>query len=264
MNFLLIYHVDVNLPDLENAAYFPIGGVEAALMLYRRLKKVKLISDIIISTSSKTPDKKLYELFKNDNIEISKTIATNNLERITRIAFEHQADYVVLVTNDNPLIDIEIIDTLIEFCIESKEEYDYAGNMHPESYPAGNKVEIIRTASLSYGLRYSKFDYERKYITPFFWDEPDQWNIGNMSIKNDISKKYRYCMEYPEDLKVINLIYEELFKASDNVSYTEIVDFLRKNPEINKINERYKGTHWYREHFSKLKTISGKDTRLMF
>lgn len=264
MNFLLIFHIDVNLPNLENAAYLPIGGVEAALMLYRRLKEIKLISDIIISSSVKNPDRKLNELFKNDNAEISKNIATNNLERITRIAFENQADYVVLVTNDNPLIDIDIVDSMIEFCIEGKEEYDYVSNMHPESYPAGNKVEMIKTASLSYGVRYSKFNYERKYITPFYWDNPEKWKIGNMKIEKDHSKKYRYCMEYPEDLEVINKIYDALFKDSDNISYKRIVDFLSKNPEVNKINEKYKGTHWYRDHFSKLKTISSKDTRLIF
>jgi len=262
MKFLLIFQIYPSLDDLSNIAYSHICGKPLSLLQYERLQQVKLIGDIAITVSSKIPEKKIQDIFADTDVDIIKNTDTTNLQRNIIAALKHDAEHIVLVSNDCPLIDPEIIDQAIEYYINNLSNYDYVSNMHPESYPAGNCVEVINTFALGVGTKWAKYEYEKQYSTPFIWDNPEEWRIGNIKADKDHAKKYRYFLDFPEDLEVVTKIYEHFYPRSVSFSYSEIISFLDDHPLINSINDKYKGINWYSKYFRQLKTITVNDTRL--
>jgi spore coat polysaccharide biosynthesis protein SpsF len=262
MKFLLIFQISPSLDNLNNIAYYPICGKPLALLQFERLQQVKLVGDIAITVSSKIPEKKIQDIFADTDVDIVKNIDMNNLERNTTTAIKHEAEHIVLVTNECPLIDPEIIDQAIEYYIDNLSKYDYVSNMHPESYPAGNCVEVINTFALGIATKWAKYEYEKQFSTPFVWDNPENWRIGNIKADMDHSKRYRYFLDFPEDLEVVTKIYERFYPKSISFSYSDIISFLNDHPKINSLNDKHKGINWYSKYFRQLKTITINDTRL--
>ena len=262
MKFLLIFQIYPSLDNLSNIAYLPICDKPLSLLQFERLKKVKLIGEFAITVSSKIPEKKIQDIFADEDVDIFKNTEQSNLMRNLTTAIEHDAEHIVLVSNESPLIDPDVIDTALEHYIENYGKFDYVSNMHPESFPEGNGVEIIDTFALSNGMKWGKYEYEKKYSTPFIWDNPDKWRLGNIKAKRDYSKMYRYFLQYPEDLEVVTRIYEYYYLRNNKFSYMDIISFLDENPEINSLNDKYKGVNWYSQYFRQLKTITINDTRL--
>jgi spore coat polysaccharide biosynthesis protein SpsF len=263
MKFLLLFQIYPSLESLDNMAYLPVCGKPLSLLQFERMQRAKLVGDYAITISSGTPEKKLPEIFEGYNIHIAKNFEISNLTRNTKLAVEKKADAVILITNESPLLDPEIIDTAIEFYIANFGNFDYISNMHPESYPQGNSVEIIDTFALIDAMRLAKYDYEKRYTTPYIWDNPDKWRIGNFSAEQNYSKKYRYSLNYKKDFEVVKNIYEHFSAKTLDFSYKDIISYLNQTPEIYALNDEYKGSNWYNKYFRQLKTISSSDTRLI-
>ena len=74
---------------------------------------------------------------------------------------------------------------------------------------------------------------------------------------------HRFTIDYEEDYQFIKRVYDELYSEEKIFCLEEILDLLTKKPEIKKINEKYAGVNWYRNHLSELKTINEKNTRII-
>jgi spore coat polysaccharide biosynthesis protein SpsF len=262
MKFLLIFQIYPSFEYLSNIAYHPVCGKPLSLLQFERLQQVNLVGDIAITVSSRIPEKKIQDIFVGADVDIAKNTELTNLERNITTAIKHEAEHVVLVTNESPLIDPEIIDQTIEYYIDNLSKYDYVSNMHPESFPAGNCVEVINTFALGIAMKWAKYEYEKHYTTPFIWDNPENWRIGNINADKNQSKGYRYFLEFQEDLDVVTKIYEHFYPHGNSFSYLNIISFLDDHPEINSINKKHIARNWYSKYFRQLKTITIHDTRL--
>ena len=65
------------------------------------------------------------------------------LERYYQAAKKYQADLVVRITSDCPLIDPQVIDQVIQFYLDNQAKYDYISNSLKRTYPRGMDTEIF-------------------------------------------------------------------------------------------------------------------------
>jgi spore coat polysaccharide biosynthesis protein SpsF len=170
---------------------------------------------------------------------------------------------VIKIPSDCPLIDPEIIDKVILYYINNKEKFDFVSNLHPPTYPDGNDVEVMSFETLENAWINAKKDFEREHTTPYIWENPDKFRIGNVVWEEelDYSMTHRFTIDYKEDYEFIKKVYDELYEDNNRFGLKDILELLGKKPEINKINEMYAGVNWYRNHLNELKTISSEQTR---
>ena len=85
------------------------------------------------------------------------------LDRYIQVAESNQADVIVRITGDCPLVDSVLVDKCIEKFIQS--DVDYCSNINPPTFPDGFDVEVIKLSALkkSYENITSKFD--REHVT---------------------------------------------------------------------------------------------------
>lgn len=261
--FVTIIQSRVGSSRLPGKVLLPIAGKPLILRMIERVAFAKLAGKIVVAITDDKLDDELYKLCRQNNIETYRGNSFDLLDRHYQTAIKYQAEVVLKIPSDCPLIDPEIIDKVIQYYIDHKEKYDYVSNLHPPSYPDGNDVEVMSFNTLENAWINSKKDFEREHTTPYIWENPDKFRIGNMDWETgyDYSMTYRFTIDYKEDYEFIKRVYDELYEANKRFNLNDILELLDRKPEIKKINQIYAGVNWYRNHINELKTISPEQTK---
>lgn len=226
-----------------------------------RMMQSKRCGTIVVATSTNPKDDIIETLCRAKGFEIFRGDEHDLLDRHYQCAKHYKADIVSKIPSDCPLIDSKIID--IVFKLYEDHSFDFVSNLHPASYPDGNDVEVFSFEALEKAHREATRPLEREHTTPYFWEHPELFRLGNDSWDKgiDYSMSHRFTIDYPEDFEFIKRVYEELYPSHPNFSLDDILDLLDHNPSIYEINAQYAGVNWYRNHLDELKTINEKNTK---
>jgi spore coat polysaccharide biosynthesis protein SpsF len=156
------------------------------------------------------------------------------LDRFRLAAILTEPDRVIRVTGDEPLIDPEVVDYLIEKHTNSSCEY--TTNQIERTYPRGLDVEVIELSALEkcWHLTADRDDHE--HVTTYIRDHQELFKIQNIKAKpNHARPKWRLCLDTKEDYKAISAIYDNLYNGKA-ISLTEVIVFLDNHPEIIALN----------------------------
>ena len=243
----------------------PLAGEPLLVRLIERIKSAKYCGTVIVATTYNDIDDPVAELCKANKILCYRGHPTDLLDRHLNVGKLFNADAVVKIPSDCPLIDHAVIDKVIKFYLDNYLSFDYVSNLHPATYPDGNDVEIFSMESLEKAWEEAEKDLEREHTTPYFWENPDKFKIGNVIWETglDYSMSHRWTIDYKEDYLLIKNVYDELYNKNHVFSLEDILILLKEKPGISKINEKYVGVNWYRHHLNELKTISEKNTKIL-
>ena len=248
---------------LANKILLPLAGKPLLIRMYERVKASKLADEIVIATTNEKEDDEVFDLCKSENINCFRGSKEDLLERHYKAGLKYDADAVLKIPSDCPLIDPLIIDKVINYYIKNIDNFDYVSNLHPATYPDGNDVEVIPMKILKTAFEDAKTPMEREHTTPFIWDNPDRFRTGNVVWETglDFSMSHRFTIDYYEDYLFIKKVYDELYNGNNLFGLNDILKLLEAEPEMMKINEKYSGVNWYRKHLNELKTISENQTK---
>jgi spore coat polysaccharide biosynthesis protein SpsF len=220
---------------------------------------------LAVATTRDRADDRIAELCGAIGVDCYRGHATDLLDRHYRAAAERGAQAVVKIPSDCPLIDPAVIDRVLETWTRSNGQLDYLSNLHPQSYPDGNDVEVMSLGALAIAWNEARRPFEREHTTPFLWERPERFRIGNVVSDrgDDLSRSHRLTLDYPEDYRLIAAIFDALHpKLGPAFSLGAILELLDENPDLLALNARYRGVNWYRHHLDELRTIRPDETRL--
>src|SRR3989338_126496 len=103
----------------------PILGKPMLWHVVERVKRAKLINQVVVATSTNPEDKKIADFCKKNNIEVFRGSQNDVLDRYYQCAKKYHAKFIVRITADCPLIDSQLIDKLIRKFFKGR--YDYIG-----------------------------------------------------------------------------------------------------------------------------------------
>lgn len=242
----------------------PLAGAPLLLRQLERMQTAKTRFTTVVAIPAGAADDALLEPCEEAGVPCYRGHPTDLLARHLGAARAHDADVVVKIPSDCPLIDPAVIDQVLSVFLEDPERYDFVSNLHPATWPDGNDVEVMTMACLEEAAHEARAAHEREHTTPFLWDQPGRFRIGNVTWKTgrDLSMSHRFTVDYPEDYALVCAVYESLWTAERPVfSLTEILDLLDRQPELAALNVRYAGVNWYRHHLGVLHTVDAAHTR---
>ncbi|MBS4035715.1 MAG: glycosyltransferase family protein [Ignavibacterium sp.] len=250
---------------LPNKVMMPLCGKPLLLRMLERVFLSKLAGKVIVAITTDKSDDAIEANCTNNQIKFFRGHPTDLLDRHFKAALESNADAVVKIPSDCPLIDPQIIDKVLKFYIDNSDKYDYVSNLHPATYPDGNDVEIFSMTALKVAWENATRELEREHTTPYFWENPDKFRIGNVEWETglDYSMSHRFTIDYIEDYLFIQAVYDELYNRNPEFSVNDILELLERKPEIKQLNEKYIGVNWYRNHLGDLKTITKEQTKII-
>lgn len=243
----------------------PILGKSLLNRMIERLQMIRHEATIVIATSDDAQDDIIQTEADAIGVACFRGSLSNCLDRHYQAGKKYNADAVIKIPSDCPLIDPRIVDQVLDFYFEHLGEYDFVNNLHPATWPDGNDVEIMTMACIEKAWQEASRPLELEHTTPYIWENPDKFRIANITWPAglDYSMSHRFTIDYPEDYQFINKVYEELYPQKTDFSCDDILNLLDKQPEIYQINAKYAGVNWYRNHLGDLKTVTEKQTRTL-
>jgi spore coat polysaccharide biosynthesis protein SpsF len=231
--------------------------------MLERLARATARFAVLVATTEDLADEPIALLCTRLGVDCFRGHPDDLLDRHYRAARERNADLVVKIPSDCPLIDPAIVDRVLAHFLATKGAYDYVSNLHPATYPDGNDVEVMTFAALEAAWREARRPLEREHTTPFLWERPERFRIGNVAWETgrDLSMSYRLTLDYQADHRLIERVFSELSGNERAFSLDDVVRLLDSRPDIRSINAAYAGVNWYRHHLHELRTLSPSVTR---
>ncbi|MEJ2618090.1 MAG: glycosyltransferase family protein [Ignavibacteriaceae bacterium] len=250
---------------LPGKVLLPLAGKPLLVRMVERVKASKYCGRVVVATTYLDIDDPIIDLCKENSIAFYRGHPDDLLDRHLNVGKKYNSNAVVKIPSDCPLIDPAVIDKVIKYYLDNYTSFDYVSNLHPPTYPDGNDVEIFSMESIEKAWEEAEKGLEREHTTPYFWENPDKFKIGNVvwETELDYSMSHRFTIDYKEDYNFISNVYDELYDKNNIFSLNDILKLLNEKPEIYKINEKYVGVNWYRHHLNELKTISEKNTKIL-
>jgi len=265
MKIVTIIQARMGSSRLPGKILLPLAGKPLLIRMVERVMASKLSGDIIVATTNDSSDDVVANICNNEHISVFRGDSNNLLDRHYMAAIKLNPDIVVKIPSDCPLIDPLIIDKILGYYLDNFNKYDYVSNLHPATYPDGNDVEAMAMTALSNCREFASRQFELEHTTPYIWENPDKFRIGNVVWETgmDYSMTHRFTIDYIEDYNFIFRIYEELFPVNPKFTLKDILSLMENNSNLLKINNKYNGVNWYRNHLDELHTISPEQTRII-
>ena len=216
--------------------------------MIERVSKSKKLDKIVIATTTKENDDVIVSLAKQLKIDYFRGSEDDVLDRYYKASKQFDADVVVRLCSDSPLLDGKIIDDVVEEYLSS--DYDFVGNLSPSprTFPDGLGVEVFSSELLADAHENAKKPSEREHVTFYMWMQPQKFKIHRVDYKND-SSKYRFNLDYVEDYNFLTKIFENFYQKDKNFNLDEVIQWLEENPEIFKINNMIQPNQGWEKSF---------------
>lgn len=243
---------------LPNKVLRPLLGKPLLVRMVERVQAAHLVGTTVVATTTDDSDDPIAALCAEEGFACYRGDSLDLLDRHYQAARLYKASTVIKIPSDCPLIDPRVIDRVISYYLECDGQLDFVSNLHPATYPDGNDVEVMSMAALETAWHEAKRPFEREHTTPFLWENPDRFRIGNIEWETglDYSKSHRWTIDYEEDYALIRAVFEGLYPENPRFSLEDILTFLERHPEVAAVNDRYAGEYWYRHHWDELKTVT--------
>jgi len=220
----------------------PLNRVlEKPLLSYQieRLRRAKKVDEIVIATTDKAQDQEIVNLCVLEGVPVFRGSEDDVLDRYYQAAKAYQAEVVIRVTGDCPLIDPKIIDEVVDFYLSKLPPCDYVSNSLERTYPRGLDVEIFSFQVLDKAFHQAKKPEEREHVTLYFYEHPESFSLG--SFKQAVDQSHlRWTVDTEEDFELISLIIKSLYPTKPNFTTEDILEQLQKHPEWASINAHIK------------------------
>ena len=201
-----------------------------------RLKKCNNVSEIIVATTTNIEDEVIYNKSIELGVNSSRGSESDVLDRFYQSVKEENADWIVRVTSDCPLIDPKLVDDVIAFTITNNK--DYVSNTLIENFPDGQDIEVFKYTALKKAWKNAILNSEREHVTPYIRKNSD-FNGGNLftslnyDCQSDFSK-IRMTVDEIRDFELITLLINDLGTEKSWLEYTNYI--IEKN--LTKINDQ--------------------------
>lgn len=231
----------------------------------RRIMASSLYGTLVVATTTDSSDDIIEYICNKEGLNCYRGHPHDLINRHYYAALQYNAEAVVKIPSDCPLISPGIIDKVIGYYLDNSKAFDFVSNLHPATYPDGNDVEVISMQAMRDALVHADKQLEREHATPYIWERPGKYRIGNVTMEGDkdLSMLHRWTIDYKEDFDFIKKVFDELYPANPLFNYTDILTLLHNRRDIYNINSHLAGVNWYRHHLDELTTVSAGQTKIL-
>lgn len=162
------------------------------------------------------------------------------LQRVVGAARSREADLIVQLTGDCPVVDPAVVDTCVERYLEGC--WDYVANELVRTYPIGFDIAVVATDVLASTCDEPDLtDADREHVTTYIVDRPDrfrQFNLAAPPFEN--RPDLQVTLDTPEDYRVLRSVFETLMPRTPHFTTKDVIGLLNERPDLAAINRLIK------------------------
>ena len=234
MNTAIIVQARMTSTRLPGKVLLPLGGEPMLARLVERLKRVRGADQIVIATTTNAADDAIASLCDQLGVPCHRGSELDVLSRYAEAARAHQADVVVRITSDCPLIDPALIDDVIARFQQG--DADCVSNMLPPTWPYGMAVEVFGAQALAEAHAEATQPAEREHVTPFLYAHPERYRLHNVASPTDLSGQ-RWTVDTPEDYALVQRLFDAVHPTHPDFTLADLLATMQAHPDWLTINQ---------------------------
>lgn len=222
---------------LPGKVLLPLAGKTMLEHVVARATAAPGIDLVVLATTDLPRDDELAERAADMGLSCHRGSESDVLARYVGAAREFDADLVVRITSDCPLLDADLVGEILaarEALVRATGPVDYFSNTVVRRYPRGLDTEVVPTSVLEDVAARSTDPRAREHVTWGLYGDPDRYRCEAFLNDDPDLSDLRWTVDTEDDYELVRRIYAA---AGDGVfGRARVLALLDEHPEWNQIN----------------------------
>ena len=208
-----------------------ICGKPSLQRMLERINMASSIDKVVVATTINASDNLIVELCEKLKVDIFRGDEDDVLGRFCGAAEVAEAEIVIRLTADCPMIDPDVIDEVVSaFSIYN---HDYLSNTIDRTYPDGLDIEVMSIDTLREAHKKAVAPFLREHVTPYISGKcPDlgagDFRIDQIRFAADFSH-IRWTLDTKEDLQRIRSL---VSKLPEDYRWLQALSIATREPDL--------------------------------
>jgi spore coat polysaccharide biosynthesis protein SpsF (cytidylyltransferase family) len=199
-----------------------------------RLKNVKSADTICVATTTAGGDDAVVDVAGRMGVAVYRGSETDVLARYHGAATMVDADVIIRVTSDCPLIDYSVVEQLIALRKEAAADYASNGLLRID-WPHGLDCEVFTRHMLERAMVSTNDPYDHEHVTPWIRTRGATTRRHLPGPGLPVSEQ-RWVLDYPEDYAFLLHLYSFFPTGEAPLKWQQIWKIVQEHPEVSSIN----------------------------
>jgi spore coat polysaccharide biosynthesis protein SpsF len=205
--------------------------------LVERLKQVSLLDAIVLATTTNSDDDSLVKFANNEGIQSYRGSEDDVMGRVIGAAESVDADLIVEITGDCPIIDPSIVEQTIQTYINNNS--DYVSNAHIRSYPDGMDVQVFSLNVLKKSSEMTNNVLDREHVTLHIRNHPELFSHLHLMAPPELWwPELGLTLDEISDFELLKKIIEHFGENNCMFNCYEAIKLLRNRSDLLAINQQ--------------------------
>jgi len=198
-----------------------------------RCLAMPLVEKVIIATTALAEDDVICREAENYGVSYYRGSTEDVLSRYYEAAQVVEANTIVRITSDCPLLDPNISNAVVEKFLQKK--CDYMSTGLSGTFPRGLDTEVFSFAALELAYQKAVLPYEKEHVTPYLYLHPELFQLE--AYHNELNQsQYRLTLDTEEDWELISTVYSRLY-SGEVFELPSVLELFKNEPALPLINE---------------------------
>lgn len=233
MTTVAIIQARMGSSRLPGKVLMDLGGRTMLERVVERARRAATLDEVVVATTTDPADDAVAALAARRGWGVFRGSQDDVLDRYVQAARAFDAEEIVRLTSDCPLLDPEVIDLVVS--TRHDRRADYCSNvLRRRTFPRGLDAEAFTRAALERAHHEATAPHEREHVTPYLYGHPELFSLAAVEADDDESR-HRWTVDTPEDMALARAVVSELGPEGPR-GWREVVALLAVRPEIVALN----------------------------
>lgn len=205
-----------------------VGGRSVLSWVVHRVQRSKRHGTILVATSDLERDDSVAAECSRAGVPCFRGSETDVLDRFYRAMEAFDAEIVVRVTADCPLLDAALFDITVDTYVREGADY-----VTVEGVPEGLPSETISRSALGRAWREAALPYEREHVTPYVFNHPHEFSVVLLQPPPALAlPDWRLTLDDAHDLTLLRALHDVTGGAAFDLTAEQLVEIVAGDPHL--------------------------------
>ena len=198
----------------------------------RGIRRATLIDDLVVLTTTRELDDRLVNVI-GERAKVLRGHPDNVQSRFSDLIEQTECSHIIRITADNPLVNGNLLDELIQLGNEQQTEYSHilAQSVYEQAFPTGLNGEYFTVAAFEKMKRLGNETRHQEHVTLAVDEFPDQFTIGRLAAPPECCRpQVKLSVDSPPDLARIEQILKSLGPRARDATVAEVIETVDRIP----------------------------------
>jgi len=235
-NIIAVVEARMTSSRLPGKHLLQANGKPMLQHLVDRLKRVSLLNDIVIATTTNSADDELVNFAKSNNIAFYRGSELDVMGRVVEAGKYFGADVICEVTGDCPIIDPSLVEHAVQTFVANDAVYVNYGVC--AGLPDGMGCQVFLWNALNESAKMTRDSLDREHVTLHIKNHPESFRSIYMVAPSSLYRpNLSVTLDESSDYILIKKIIENFGDANPFFSCDQVISILEENSDWVKINQ---------------------------